>query len=159
MDPQGPGLTTHVEPGQHPNHGSDVSSSLLLEIGEATVRVRVRPQYLPQRSDPMQPMHVFAYSVAIEYDAPQGSPSVQVVDRTWRIIDAHGTEEIVQGEGLVGQQPVLRPGERFEYSSYCPLRTKWGTMEGEFGLVVLDHEDQPGQRHLATVGRFYLVSR
>ena len=155
MNPSGPGLTAGVDPGPH---GSDVRSTLLHADAEATIRVRVRPQYLPQRSDPMQPMHVFAYSVLIEYVAPAGAPNIQIVDRTWRIIDAHGGHEVVQGEGVVGRQPVLRPGEKFEYDSYCPLRTKWGTMEGELGVVVLDGHDEPGRRFLADVGRFYLVA-
>lgn len=155
MDPQGLGLTANVEPGPH---GSDVFTPLPLDVDRAGVRIRVQPTYLPQRSDPLQPMHVFAYAVLIEYRAASSAPKLQVIDRRWRIVDAHGTEEIVQGEGVVGQQPVLQPGERFEYASYCPMRTRWGTMEGELGVLLLGDQDEPGQRFAARVGRFYLVS-
>lgn len=154
MDPQGLDLTTSVEPGPR---GSEAFTPLPVDADLAGVRVRVQPSYLPQRSDPMQPMHVFAYALAIEYVAPPGAPRLQVIERKWRIIDAHGTEEIVQGEGVVGQQPVLQPGERFEYASYCPMRTRWGTMEGELGLALL-HDGGPSQRTTARVQRFYLVS-
>ena len=149
-------LTSGAEPGAH---GSDEITTLPMAIAPGKVRVRVRPHYLPQRSDPLKPMHVFAYAVTIQLEAPPEAPSLQLVDRMWRIIDAHGVEELVEGEGVVGQQPVLRPGERFEYASYCPLRTRWGTMEGRLGLVPLDEADRPGDRFLADVGRFYLVSQ
>ncbi|OAB60771.1 hypothetical protein AY599_21600 [Leptolyngbya valderiana BDU 20041] len=128
------------------------------DAGDGWVRIRVQPEYLPQRSDPSQPMHVFAYRVLVEYDAPADAPAIQLTDRAWRIIDAHGVEEIVQGEGLVGQQPVLRPGGHFEYASYCPLRSSWGTMEGRYGLVILDDAGEPAGRHEVQVDRFYLVA-
>ncbi|UYV12038.1 MAG: Co2+/Mg2+ efflux protein ApaG [Phycisphaera sp.] len=155
MDPHAIGLTSSADPGQH---GSDTITPVKTDAGEASVRVRVRPEYLPSRSDPRQPMHVFAYHITIDYQAETGAPMVQLVDRYWRIVDAHGTEQIAQGEGLVGQQPTLRPGEQFEYASYSPIRTSWGTMEGRFGLVLLDGRDQPTSRQIVDVGRFYLVS-
>jgi len=149
------GLAGAVDPGAH---GSEAITRVPTAELDVVVRVRVRPQYLPQRSDPTRPMHVFAYAIAIEHAAPPEAPSVQILDRRWRIIDAHGDEEVVEGEGLVGQQPVLKPGERFEYASYCPLRTSWGTMEGKLGIVTLDDVDQPAGRFLIDVKRFYLVS-
>lgn len=159
MDPMGLEISSSAEPGEH---GSDTTTRIDTEAGDAWLRIRVGPRYLPQRSDPAQPMHVFGYRVRIEYDAPTNpphpAPAVQLVDRRWRIIDAHGVEEIVQGEGLVGQQPVLRPGDHFEYASYAPLRSHWGTMEGHYGLVVLDEAGHPAARHEAEVERFYLVA-
>lgn len=155
MDPHAIRLTSSADPGEH---GSDTITHVKTESGEASVRVRVRPEYLQSRSDPQQPMHVFAYHITIDYQAEAGAPTVQLVDRHWRIVDAHGTEEVVQGEGLVGQQPVLRPGEHFEYASYSPIRTSWGTMEGQFGMVLLDEQDQPTSRQIVDVGRFYLVA-
>ncbi len=155
MDPHALELLNSADPGQH---GSDTITPVPNDIGDASVRIRVRPEYLPSRSDPRQPMHVFAYHISIDYQAIDGGPTVQLVDRFWRIIDAHGTEEVVQGEGLVGQQPTLRPGEKFEYASYCPIRTSWGTMEGRYGLLVLDEREQPASRQDVEVGRFYLVS-
>ncbi len=159
MDPLGlglgTGLTGSAEPGPH---GSDTSTDVRTAAGEASIRVRVRPEYLPSRSDPSQPMHVFGYHVTIEYHAPPGAAVAQLVSRRWRIIDARGGEEHVQGEGVVGQQPMLRPGERFEYASYCPLRTSWGTMEGAYGMVLLDQQGQPTARQVVEVGRFYLIA-
>ncbi|MEQ8844516.1 MAG: ApaG domain [Phycisphaerales bacterium] len=149
-----PILITDVEPGEH---GSDVTTPLPLGRGESSLRVRVRPQYLPDRSDADRPLHVFAYAVSIEHVGPAGAPSVRVVDRQWRIIDAHGEEEWVEGEGVVGRKPTLAPGDSFEYASYCPMRTRWGTMEGRLGVIVLDGE-HAGQRCQVDVGRFYLVA-
>lgn len=155
MDPHAIELASSAEPG---GRGSDTITQVRTDAGEASVRVRVRPEYLQSRSDPRQPMHVFAYHITIDYQADPGAPTVQLIDRRWRIVDAHGTEEVVQGEGLVGQQPTLRSGERFEYASYSPIRTSWGTMEGQFGLVLLDEKDQPTSRQVVDVARFYLVS-
>ncbi|MEO1278234.1 MAG: Co2+/Mg2+ efflux protein ApaG [Planctomycetota bacterium] len=153
MDMQDIEIPGSVEPG---THGSETVTPI--DVNHGQVRIRVRPHYLPQRSDPMRPMHVFAYAITIEHAAPSDARPVQVVDRQWRIIDAHGDEEFVEGEGVVGQQPVLRPGERFEYASYCPLRTSWGTMEGKLGVVTLDDADQPAEKFLVDIDRFYLVS-
>lgn len=159
MDPQGfvpgSGMTSGVDPGPH---GSDTTTCVRTEAGEARVRVRVRPGFLPERSDPRQPMYVFGYQVTVEYQAPAEAPPAQLVARRWRIIDAHGSEGVVQGEGLLGQQPVLRPGEQFSYDSYCPLRTSWGTMEGQYGLVLLDGHRGPSEGHTVRIGRFYLIS-
>lgn len=155
MDPIGSHTTSSVEPGRH---GSDTTTRVPTEAGDGWVRVRVRPEYLPARSDPGQPMHVFGYRVLVEYDAPSEAPPIQLVDRQWRIIDAHGVDEVVRGEGLVGQQPILRPGGHFEYASYCPLRSSWGTMEGRYGLVTLDRSDEPTARHEVEVDRFFLVA-
>lgn len=155
-----PDTTADTEPGPR---GSDTTTTLRTRAGDLALRVRVRPEYLCERSDPSQPMHVFAYHVAIDYLPPaeatsEEAPTVRLVDRRWSIVDAHGEEAVVQGEGLVGQQPVLRPGERFEYASYCPLRSSWGTMEGLYGLLVLDEGGTPTSREVVRVGRFYLVA-
>lgn len=155
MDPHALELLSSADPGKH---GSDTITPIDIDTGEASVRIRVRPEYLPSRSDARQPMHVFAYHISIDYQAIDGGPTVQLVDRFWRIVDAHGTEEVVRGEGIVGQQPMLRPGEKFEYASYCPIRTSWGTMEGRYGLVVLDEDGKPKSRQGVEVGRFYLVA-
>ena len=155
MNPHAFELLSSADPG---THGSDTITPVPNDNGDASVRIRVRPEYLQSRSDPRRPIHVFAYHVSIDYQAIDGGPSIQMVDRFWRIVDAHGAEEVVRGEGIVGQQPTLRPGEKFEYASYCPIRSSWGTMEGHYGLVVLDEHEQPTSRQVAEVGRFYLVS-
>jgi len=146
MAAAGPIGASAVEPGPH---GSDTITA----IDGGRVRVVVRPEYLEERSDPAQPLHVFGYHIAVRYEAQAGAPAVQLLDRRWVIIDAHGGEEVVEGAGVVGQQPTLEPGESFEYASYCPLRTRWGTMEGSYTFAIAG-----GQRRPVRVGRFYLVA-
>lgn len=96
------------------------------------VRVEVTPFYLPQQSDPAAARHVWAYTVTIVND---GADTVQLRERAWRITDANGTVEHVRGPGVVGEQPVLQPGESFEYTSGCPLSTPSGFMEGTYTMV------------------------
>ena len=101
------------------------------------VNVRVTPFYLPEQSDPDAPRHVWAYTVVIENG---GEATVQLRERAWRITDGEGRVEHVAGPGVVGEQPVLRPGERFEYTSGCPLPTPSGFMEGHYTMVREDGE-------------------
>lgn len=113
------------------------------------ITVRVQPSWLARESSPAHGRWVFSYQVQIVNDSPT---PVQLVSRRWTIVDADGDSHVVEGEGVVGQQPRLAPGESFRYGSYCPLATEWGTMEGTFSLV---RED--GTRFDAEVRRFYLV--
>lgn len=96
------------------------------------VRVAVRSQYLPERSNPVQSQYFFAYRIRIANDGPQ---TVQLVSRHWIITDALGRIEEVRGAGVVGEQPVLEPGEAFEYTSGCPLDTPFGSMRGSYQMV------------------------
>ena len=93
------------------------------------VHVSVTPFYLAEQSDPDAPRHVWAYTVNI---LNEGTTTVQLRERAWRITDANGTVEHVRGPGVVGEQPVLAPGESFEYTSGCPLPTPSGFMEGHY---------------------------
>lgn len=114
------------------------------------VRVSVLPVYLPEQSDPDEPRHVFGYHIDI-YNGSE--TSIRVLSRFWAIIDAHGSLHEVEGEGVVGLQPTIAPGETFHYGSYCPLRTRWGTMEGHYVAV---RED--GRIVLLKIARFYLAT-
>jgi len=96
------------------------------------IRVVVRSQYLPERSSPVRREYVFAYTIQI---ANEGAEIAQLRTRHWVITDADGEVQEVRGDGVVGAQPVLRPGERFEYTSGCSLRTPHGTMEGSYQMV------------------------
>jgi ApaG protein len=96
------------------------------------VRVQVRSAYIPERSAPQQGHYFFAYFVRI---SNVGSETVQLVTRKWVVTDADGNVERVQGPGVVGEQPVLEPGESFEYSSFCPLPTPIGSMQGTYQMV------------------------
>jgi ApaG protein len=96
------------------------------------VRIRVRPQYVPEQSDVSAGRYLFAYHVRIEN---QGERRVQLQSRHWIITNGEGRSEEVRGPGVVGQQPSLAPGEHFEYTSACPLDTPVGTMHGSFQMV------------------------
>lgn len=96
------------------------------------VRVEVRSRYIPERSDPDDSFYLFAYRVQI---SNEGDSPVQLVSRHWIITDGDSRVEQVRGPGVVGEQPMLRPGESFEYVSACPLRTQVGTMHGTYQMV------------------------
>ena len=94
--------------------------------------VTVVPRYLPEQSDPAQQQYVFAYTVRI---TNTGSQPAQLISRHWIITDGAQRTEEVRGLGVVGQQPLLPPGESFEYTSGCPLATPVGTMRGTYHCV------------------------
>jgi ApaG protein len=99
------------------------------------VRVEVESQYAPEHSLPSQHEWFFHYTVRI---SNQGHETVQLLNRHWIISDAAGNTEEVKGKGVVGEQPVLRPGESFQYTSGCPLKTSTGVMRGTYEMVTED---------------------
>jgi ApaG protein len=113
------------------------------------VKVRVEPEYLPDHSNPAQSLWVHAYHVTITNESEQ---VLQLVWRQWIITNANGTEDRVSGPGVVGQQPVLKPGESFEYTSGCPLDTAVGTMHGSYRMVT-----PAGEHFEATIAPFTLA--
>lgn len=96
------------------------------------IRVSVSPSYLEDQSDPDEPRYVWAYTVRIDNES---DATVQLRERHWRITDARGFTDEVVGEGVVGEQPVLRPGEGFEYTSGAPLATPSGLMVGAYRMT------------------------
>ena len=100
-------------------------------------RVEVSPRYLAEQSAPEQGLYMFSYTVKI---ANVGAVPAQLISRTWTVNDANGHTERVKGLGVVGQQPLLKPGEVFEYTSGTRLRTPTGTMHGSFFCVAEDGE-------------------
>ena len=99
------------------------------------VRITVRPRFVPEQSDPDNGQWLFAYHITIRN---QGEQAVQLISRHWVITNGEGHVEEVRGAGVVGYQPLLKPGEEFQYTSGCPLATPVGTMHGEFSMVVAD---------------------
>lgn len=97
------------------------------------VRVSVRSFYLEDQSKPETSHFVWAYQVKIENT---GAATVQLLRRTWRITDARGRTQLVQGSGVIGEQPVMGPGENFEYTSGTPLETSSGFMVGTYHMVM-----------------------
>jgi ApaG protein len=99
--------------------------------------VEVQPQYLPEQSAPEQNLYSFAYTITI---SNSGEVPAQLISRHWIITNELGQAEEVKGLGVVGQQPLLKPGESFEYTSGCRLRTPSGTMQGSYFCVAEDGE-------------------
>ena len=99
--------------------------------------IEVQPQYLPDQSAPDDGVYSFAYTITI---ANSGDAPAQLISRHWLISDAHGHTEEVKGLGVVGHQPLLKPGESFQYTSGCRLRTPSGTMHGTFHFVTQEGE-------------------
>ena len=101
------------------------------------VTVRVDSRYVPERSEPESSEWFFAYRIQI---TNAGEETVQLLSRHWLITDAIGRVEEVRGAGVVGEQPVLQPGESFEYTSACPLPTSFGSMQGTYQMVTSSGE-------------------
>jgi len=100
-------------------------------------RVEVLPAYLAEQSAPEQGLYVFSYTITI---TNIGEVPAQLISRTWNVNDANGHTEKVRGLGVIGQQPLLKPGQSFEYTSGTRLRTPTGTMHGSFFCVAEDGE-------------------
>lgn len=114
------------------------------------IHVDVEPTYLEAQSDPASHHWVFAYTVTVTNRGPRPA---QLIARHWIITDARGHREEVRGAGVVGEQPVIAPGEHFRYTSYCPLTTSLGTMEGRYFMV----DAATGERFEAEIPTFVLV--
>jgi ApaG protein len=109
----------------------------LSDVITRDVRVEVLSQYSPEHSRPLDGEWVFQYTVRI---TNQGSETVQLISRHWIITDAHEQQREVKGDGVVGQQPILAPGESFKYSSWCPLETSVGSMQGTYQMASAEGE-------------------
>ncbi|MBL9030384.1 MAG: Co2+/Mg2+ efflux protein ApaG [Phycisphaerae bacterium] len=115
-------------------------------------RVAASPQYLNDQSAPDAGKYVFGYRIRITNESERAA---RLLWRRWRIVDADGHERVVEGEGVVGVQPEIPPGESYSYTSYCPLSTAWGTMEGVYTMARLD---EPDERFEIEIGRFFLIA-
>jgi ApaG protein len=113
------------------------------------IRVEVRSTYLADRSSPRDNSYLFAYTVRI---SNVGSETAQLISREWIITTADGEVERVKGPGVVGEQPVLAPGASFEYTSYCPLKTPVGSMQGSYQMVTA-----AGEKFEAQIAPFTLA--
>lgn len=102
------------------------------------VRVHVESEFAPGRSSPMHNKWFFLYTIRI---TNEGTETVQLLSRHWIITDAMGDVREVRGPGVIGKQPVLGPGESFEYTSGCDLPTPFGTMRGTYQMVTDERED------------------
>ena len=96
-----------------------------------SIRIETRPEYVPERSDQEHNYFFFAYHITI---ANVGNAPAKLLSRHWIITDGMGVVQEVKGPGVVGEQPYLQSGESFEYTSFCPLPTPVGTMQGSFQM-------------------------
>ena len=124
----------------------------MAEAKDYRIDVAVRTQYLADQSDPVAGRYVFAYAVTI---SNTGTVAAQLISRHWIITDASGEVQEVRGLGVIGHQPLLEPGQSFEYSSGCSLATPVGTMKGTYQMTAEDgvQFDAPIPEFLLTMPR------
>jgi ApaG protein len=115
------------------------------------IEVTVEPNFVPERSAPGRQQYFWSYTIAI---TNLGNETVQLETRHWIITDGTGHRQNVRGEGVVGEQPVLAPGERFEYTSFVPLTTASGSMTGRYQMVT-----DSGEHFEIDIPTFSLESR
>lgn len=114
------------------------------------VRIRVRPRFMHDESEPGRGKFMWSYTVDVENESDR---TWTIVRRHWRIVDAAGRRQDVDGDGVIGQTPTLGPGERFSYTSGAPLSAPSGMMSGTYDLV-----DEDGAQLVATIPVFSLDS-
>lgn len=124
----------------------------LFPFSETTrdVTVRVSVSFLPEQSEPDRGRWFWAYHIRIEN---QGAREIQLISREWTITDGRGGRHEVQGEGVVGEQPLILPGASFDYVSGCPLGTPSGAMEGRYHMLAAD-----GSSFAVAIPRFPLTA-
>jgi ApaG protein len=121
-----------------------------MQMSAHSVQIEALPQYLADQSNPLQEVFAFSYTITV---TNTGTVPVQLISRQWVIQDELGHTDEVNGLGVVGQQPLLRPGESFQYTSGCRLRAPSGTMRGSYFFVAED-----GHRFDAPIDPFVLES-
>ncbi len=121
----------------------------MAESKKYEIAVTAIPQYIAEQSDPANDSYVFAYAITIEN---VGTVPAQLISRHWIITDGSGEVQEVRGLGVVGRQPLLQPGEKFEYTSGCQLDTPVGTMRGSYQMTAVD-----GKQFEARVPEFTLA--
>lgn len=115
-------------------HAAPYNESVSISVTNG-IKVEVESRFVPERSSAQEQQYFFAYRVRI---SNEGDGTAQLMSRHWIITNADGEEQEVRGPGVVGEQPVLKPGDTFEYTSFCPLTTAVGTMHGSYTMVTPD---------------------
>ena len=114
------------------------------------IEILTRPDYLPDRSDPIKSYYFFSYQIKI---VNRSVETIQLLSRYWHIVDGQGRVEDIYGPGVVGKTPILKPNDLFEYTSFCPLPTPLGFMEGSYRML-----DESGKEFDVPIERFQLVA-
>ena len=114
------------------------------------IEIFTSPDYLPDRSDPIKSYYFFSYQIKI---VNRSVETIQLLSRYWHIVDGQGRAEDIYGPGVVGKTPVIKPNDLFEYTSFCPLPTPLGFMEGSYRML-----DESGKEFDVPIERFQLVA-
>ncbi len=114
------------------------------------IEIFTSPDYLPDRSDPIKSYYFFSYQIKI---VNRSVETIQLLSRYWHIVDGQGRAEDIYGPGVVGKTPILKPDDLFEYTSFCPLPTPLGFMEGSYRML-----DESGKEFDVPIERFQLVA-
>ena len=114
------------------------------------IKVQVVSKYIPEHTNPDIPRYFFAYWVTITNDSES---TIKLLDRHWEIIDATGKIEVVDGEGVIGKQPIIEAGTSFSYNSFCPLETEFGMMTGHYQV-----KREDGHFMKIKIPKFQLIS-
>jgi ApaG protein len=122
----------------------------MYERSTRNIRVAVKPAFLDDQSDPDEQRYLWSYTVVIENKGPE---TVQLLSRYWQITDGRGHVQEVRGPGVVGAQPVIAPGQKFQYTSGCPLPTASGSMSGRYQM-----RSSSGEAFEAEIPAFLLES-
>jgi ApaG protein len=120
-----------------------------MKAKEIEVEIGTKTEYLSDQSSPENHRFLWSYEITI---LNQSKEIIQILNRYWRITDMRGKVEEVRGPGVVGLQPLIKPGKEFSYSSYCQLTTPQGTMEGHYEIQDLDD-----QRYIIEIPKFVLT--
>ncbi len=122
----------------------------MYERSTRNIRVAVKPAFLDDQSDPDEQRYLWSYTVVIENKGPE---TVQLLSRYWQIVDGEGRVKEVRGPGVVGAQPVIAPGQKYQYTSGCPLATASGCMSGRYQM-----RSSSGEAFEAEIPAFLLES-
>lgn len=112
-----------------------IGSEKIAEAITSGVKVQVVSKYIPEHSNPNIPRYFFAYWVTITNNSES---NIKLLDRYWKIMDANGKSNAVEGEGVIGKQPIIKVGASFSYNSFSPLETEFGMMSGHYKVKCED---------------------
>ena len=127
-----------------------IGAEKIAEAITSGVKVQVISKYIPEHSNPDIPRYFFAYWVTITNDS---ETNIKLLDRHWEITDANGRSNLIDGEGVIGKQPIINTGTSFSYNSFCPLETEFGLMTGHYQM-----KREDGHFMKVQIPKFQLIS-